>query len=482
MTPNTRASLRDSSSWMASLAIRCPHSILRFNPGYGGTRRGTRPSGTVHSRCDLACDHCYVYEHADQSWRSRPTLIRSGTSPRAAERIAEHAKAHVRHAGYPYGGEPLWSRSAGIVRDALRSSLSGLDLRIHTNGVRLNDEFCEVSWWASPCYQRPTAGTRTGAAAKRGVSAAVDLLRQDQIKRSTQACSPPSTSGTSRSRCTVRSPLLSRPGLTSSSRTDILALPDADYQTGSGLVFDEWTRDGRPAADQDIRVDHRDHGVSATESLGSAPKDVVVIETDGMIEQADSISRLRWRARTASTSSTTHDDTAAHPGITGTQRRGIAGLAASAGSAPWSNCGGGLYAHRYRTGSGFMNPSVYCADLEKIITHVRADEAARRRPGHARRRPTSTPWPGTAMPRRSRAAPRRRSACRALFIGLRQRATENVDAKVAAGASSAAWKVSARNGARSTCPTVRSRLGRALLATRRRYVRGRRSPSLPNGH
>ena len=26
----------------------------------------------VHSRCDLACDHCYVYEHADQSWRARP--------------------------------------------------------------------------------------------------------------------------------------------------------------------------------------------------------------------------------------------------------------------------------------------------------------------------------------------------------------------------------------------------------------------------
>jgi uncharacterized protein len=24
----------------------------------------------VHSRCDLACDRCYVYEAANQSWRS----------------------------------------------------------------------------------------------------------------------------------------------------------------------------------------------------------------------------------------------------------------------------------------------------------------------------------------------------------------------------------------------------------------------------
>jgi uncharacterized protein len=33
-------------------------------------------------------------------------------------------------------------------------------------------------------------------------------------------------------------------------------------------------------------------------------------------------------------------------------------------------CGGGLYPHRYRSGAGFRHPSVYCADLMKLITHV----------------------------------------------------------------------------------------------------------------
>ena len=33
-------------------------------------------------------------------------------------------------------------------------------------------------------------------------------------------------------------------------------------------------------------------------------------------------------------------------------------------------CGGGLYPHRYREGAGFRNPSVYCADLLRLITHV----------------------------------------------------------------------------------------------------------------
>src|SRR5262249_37802451 len=35
-----------------------------------------------------------------------------------------------------------------------------------------------------------------------------------------------------------------------------------------------------------------------------------------------------------------------------------------------SSCGGGLYAHRYRSGTGFANPAVYCADLLKLITHI----------------------------------------------------------------------------------------------------------------
>jgi len=33
-------------------------------------------------------------------------------------------------------------------------------------------------------------------------------------------------------------------------------------------------------------------------------------------------------------------------------------------------CGGGYYPHRYRPGSGFLNPSVYCSDLAVLISHI----------------------------------------------------------------------------------------------------------------
>src|ERR1700746_395212 len=29
----------------------------------------------VHSRCDLSCDYCYMYEMADQSWRDQPRAM-----------------------------------------------------------------------------------------------------------------------------------------------------------------------------------------------------------------------------------------------------------------------------------------------------------------------------------------------------------------------------------------------------------------------
>lgn len=105
----------------------------------------------VHSRCDLACDHCYVYEHADTSWRRRPKVIGDEVLNRIAERIGDHAAAHrlpavrvVLHGGEPLLAGPDRLRHAA---KALRAALPpgcALDLRIHTNGVQLDDAYCEL--------------------------------------------------------------------------------------------------------------------------------------------------------------------------------------------------------------------------------------------------------------------------------------------------------------------------------------------------
>lgn len=99
----------------------------------------------VQSRCDLACDHCYVYEHADQSWRGKPITMAVETMAQVATRIGEHAKSQGidRVHAVLHGGEPLLcgpERLSALIH-ALESGVRGicdLDLHIHTNGVLLD--------------------------------------------------------------------------------------------------------------------------------------------------------------------------------------------------------------------------------------------------------------------------------------------------------------------------------------------------------
>src|SRR5690606_2643825 len=100
----------------------------------------------VASRCDLSCDHCYVYEHADQGWRRQPMVMSDTTTARVAERIAEHAQKHGLGTVHVilHGGEPLLAGPARLERISrcLAQALTGvarLDVRVHTNGVRLDE-------------------------------------------------------------------------------------------------------------------------------------------------------------------------------------------------------------------------------------------------------------------------------------------------------------------------------------------------------
>ena len=164
--------------------------------------------------------------------------------------------------------------------------------------------------------------------------------------RSTPACSRLSTSAATRSRCTGRSPRSSR-------RTWTSCCPHGTWDSpppGAGAprrqtryadwliaVFDEWARRRPPGAGPDVRVHHRDllGGASGPSRSGSTPSDVAVIETDGTIEQADSIKVAYDGAPATGLDIFRHplDAAAAHPAIRARQR-GLAGLAATCRALP----------------------------------------------------------------------------------------------------------------------------------------------------
>ena len=367
----------------------------------------------VHSRCDLACDHCYVYEHADQSWRARPPLITQDTVTAAGRRIAEHAARH----GLPsvrvilHGGEPLLAGAPRLaeIAGALHAAMSRdclLDLRIQTNGMLLDEEFCTLfaamgikvgisldgDRAANDLHRRYASGRSSYDQAIRAVS----LLRTDRFRRiyagllcTVDIRADPVASY--RALAALEPPaidfLLPHATWDRPPPRGMAATPYADWLAAA---FDEWTADGRRIsvrAFESIMATTRG-GASSTEALGLEPTDVLVIETDGMIEQVDSLKVTYDGAPATGLDVFRHDldAAAAHPGIRARQH-GIAGLCATCQACPLvASCGGGLYAHRYRAGTGFGNPSVYCADLKAIITHVRSGTgppAISRAPGGA---------------------------------------------------------------------------------------------------
>jgi uncharacterized protein len=355
----------------------------------------------VHSRCDLACDHCYVYEHADSSWQGRPKVITQETVAKAGERVAEHARQHdlERVRVILHGGEPLLAGATrlGEIAAGLRAAITPvceLDLRIHTNGVQLDEEFCEVFLAAGVKVGISLDGDRAGNDRHRRyrdgrssydqVIRAIELLRTDRYRELYTGLL-----------CTIdvrNDPVATYDALAALDPPAVdFLLPHATWETpppasgeGAGTpyadwlaaIFDRWRADAdrMPVRIFESIIRTSRGASSLTESLGVEASDVAVIETDGTIEQADSI-KVAYDGAPATgfdVFANELSEAAAHPAIRARQL-GAAGLSPTCRQCPVvSSCGGGLYAHRYRAANGFDNPSVYCADLEKIIKHVQA--------------------------------------------------------------------------------------------------------------
>jgi uncharacterized protein len=352
----------------------------------------------VHSRCDLACDHCYVYEAADSGWRNQPRSMAEDTVRTAARRIAEHARRH----GLPavnivlHGGEPLLVRVDGMRRilDQLKAEIepvTALELALQTNGVLLDESFCELF---------VEYGVKVGVSLDGG-RVANDRHRRfphgggsyDHVVRGLAVLGRPAyREAFAGLLCTID--VANEPGQVLEDLAALeppaidLLLPHATWDApppaaragatpyGDWLVeaFDHWY-----AWPPGIRVrlfEETIHallgGMSRSEVVGLSSVAFAVIETDGSIEQTDAL-KIAYEGA-AATGYTVFadalDDVLRHPAVAARQA-GAASLCAQCRACPLlSACGGGQYPHRYSPERGFDNPSVYCADLTRFISHV----------------------------------------------------------------------------------------------------------------
>ncbi|MEV5846736.1 radical SAM/SPASM protein FxsB, inactivated metallohydrolase extension form [Streptomyces sp. NPDC051985] len=352
----------------------------------------------IHSRCDLLCDHCYVYQHADQSWRSRPTFIRPDTVRSVADRLAEYAETRALESVSVilHGGEPLLvgpARLRDICAQLTRtlSPLTTLDLRMHTNAVTLNrrhlDVCREFGVQVSVSLDGDRAANDRHRLDRRGRSS------HDRVVRGIRLLQEPEYRHLfSGILCTVdvaNDPVAVHDALTELAppRIDYLlphstwdspppnpagaATPYADWLLA---VFDRWEEQGRPMPVRtfDSVLSTLRGGPPLTEAMGLAPSDLAVIETDGTFEQADWLKTAYAGAPETGYDVFRHGfaEFATHPGVRARQT-GVDGISDTCRRCPVvRSCGGGLYGHRYRSENGFDNPSVFCADLRSLVDGI----------------------------------------------------------------------------------------------------------------
>ncbi|UXY31368.1 FxsB family cyclophane-forming radical SAM/SPASM peptide maturase [Streptomyces sp. HUAS TT20] len=371
----------------------------------------------VHSRCNLACTYCYVYEAADQLWRTQPHTMSRRTAEQVCHRIGEHAERHrpaslrvILHGGEPLlAGLPLLRHLTRTLRRSLPAATRA-EVVIQSNGILLDDDVLRL------CHDEGI----TVAVSLDGVPEVHDKARRDHAGRGSHArvaaalrrlAAPEHRALWAGILCTVdvtADPVAAYEHLLSYDPPALrLLLPlgnwthrpperTADpartpYGDWLGAVFDRWYREPRPPvriAFFESVLDLLLGGVTRTETIGGAPSQLAVVDTDGSLTLSDQLKSAYEGADRSGLDVHHHsfDALLDHPGVVARQSA-ARGLAAQCRACPVvAVCGGGHYPHRYRAGHGYLNPSVYCPDLMALIRHVadtvRADlaRAAEARP------------------------------------------------------------------------------------------------------
>jgi uncharacterized protein len=356
----------------------------------------------IHSRCDLACDYCYMYELADQSWRHRPTRMPWSIAEQTVTRITEHIHAHdltrvtvIMHGGEPLlAGPDLISHVVTTIRDRAGPQVR-VDVSLQTNGVGLHTEFLQlfasldirlgISLDGDATAHDRHRRYRNGQGSHGSVVAALARLAEEPYRHlfSGVLCTIDVDNdpiATYEALLQFDPPmidlLLPHGTWTAPPPGRIPGSPTTPYADWLIAVFDRWF--SAPRQETRIRLfEEIMHmlvgGASASETVGLSPVSVLVIETDGSIEQSDML-KSAYHGAPCTGLHVTRDPLDAALLLPSIAARQIGAKALSAecrGCRIHRVCGGGLYPHRYRAGSGFANPSVYCPDLFRLILHIR---------------------------------------------------------------------------------------------------------------
>lgn len=352
----------------------------------------------VASRCNLDCDYCYVYHHADQSWRTMPKVLSEEHQAAFAERLTEYVRAEglKRVAVIFHGGEPLLAGHA-LIADFTRrlrrtvGSEVELDVGLQTNGLILTDEALDVFESERISVSLSMDGpreahdlhrtTRKGRSSFDRVEAALERLeRRPSIFAGVIAVIDGSV---------APEILLDYFAGHAVPKVDFL-LPDSHHgrpppgRDADMTLYERWLIDAfdtwldrypeLPVRTFEALLDSVAGLPSGTDAFGFGDVSLITLETDGTWHDLDVLKVTGEGAtRLVGSVADTPIVKVASSATLAAHRRLLtkSGLCATCqGCEVVDICGGGSVPHRFGP-NGFDHPTIYCGEMKALVRHVR---------------------------------------------------------------------------------------------------------------
>lgn len=350
----------------------------------------------VASRCNLDCDYCYVYKHADQSWRSQPRFMAAATIREFARRLREYTELHrlpdfsvTFHGGEPllFGGFELVAATE-MIREIVGTKTT-VSFSLQTNGTLLTDHLIgqfeaakiDVSVsldgprWLHDRHRPNHAGNSTFDATLQAIQRLRE--RNSPIFSGVIAVIDPDISPRELLEFFAR---LSLP------RLDLL-LPDSTHdrppprRDKTPTLYVDWLQDALslwfsefselPIRWFDALLASRVGIPSATDAMGLGAVNLIVIDTDGSYADHD-VFKITTDGRASlkhTLAEKSFDEISRHPVIRDhCFRLTLEGLPTLCQSCPAVDaCGGGSVMHRWHPEHGLDAPSIFCPELFAVL-------------------------------------------------------------------------------------------------------------------
>lgn len=349
----------------------------------------------IASRCNINCSYCYMYNLGDTSYKLQPKFISDKITHEFAKKLLSHLQNNKLQTVniIIHGGEPLLMKKKEFINFINHFSIiqeKGIDVlfSLQTNGILIDDEWCQLFKKHNINIGISLDGSKqdndTFRIDKKGNGTYDDVIKGLNVLKNNN----------------LKTGILSVMNLMSNpieyydhfknlnlKSVDILLL-DANHDSKENIfgqnlspsewyikIFDKWFHDSEQKYNvrffemiiKEILGQKQD-----LDSLGIHENNVLVLETNGDLEAVDVLKLCGDSFTKDGINVNIHEiDEISKSELIEVYYNSGKYLPQKCLACPIQDiCGGGYLPHRYSSTNGFNNPSIYCDDLLKIITHI----------------------------------------------------------------------------------------------------------------